>query len=76
MPCTNLYRIITREDVYQENQEHFVDLTNHPNVDGIFELQVQNKARPSMLSLIMATVTGTVGHPRHSKVRKNMHSSR
>ncbi|KAI0001143.1 hypothetical protein BJV77DRAFT_958771 [Russula vinacea] len=40
MPCTNLYKIITREDVYQENQEHFVDLTNYPNVDGIFELQV------------------------------------
>ncbi|KAI0300525.1 DUF1744-domain-containing protein [Multifurca ochricompacta] len=40
MPCTNLYKIITREDVYQENQEHFVDLTNHPNIDGIFELQV------------------------------------
>ncbi|KAH9975457.1 hypothetical protein BGW80DRAFT_1486180 [Lactifluus volemus] len=40
MPCTNLYKITTREDVYQENQEHFVDLTNHPNVDGVFELQV------------------------------------
>jgi DNA polymerase epsilon subunit 1 len=76
MPCTNLYKIITREDVYQENQEHFVDLTNHPNVDGIFELQVQNKARTSMLSLIMATVTGTLGHSRHSKTRKNVHSSR
>jgi DNA polymerase epsilon subunit 1 len=44
MPCTNLYKIITREDVYQENQEHFVDLTNHPNVDGVFELQVRNKS--------------------------------
>ena len=44
MPCTSLYKIITREDVYQENQEHFVDLTNHPNVDGIFELQVRNKS--------------------------------
>ena len=44
MPCTNLYKIITREDVYQENQEHFIDLTNHPNVDGIFELQVRNRS--------------------------------
>jgi DNA polymerase epsilon subunit 1 len=44
LPGTNLYKIIAREDVYQENQEHFVDLTNHPNVDGIFELQVQNKS--------------------------------
>ncbi|KAF8273527.1 DUF1744-domain-containing protein [Lactarius quietus] len=40
MPCTNLYKITAREDVYQENQEYFVDLINHPNVDGIFELQV------------------------------------
>ncbi|KAI9441331.1 hypothetical protein H4582DRAFT_2206338 [Lactarius indigo] len=40
MPCTNLYKIMAREDVYQENQEYFVDLINHPNVDGIFELQV------------------------------------
>ncbi|KAI0266369.1 DUF1744-domain-containing protein [Gloeopeniophorella convolvens] len=40
MPCTNLFRITVREDVYQENQEHFVDLTNDPNVDGVFELQV------------------------------------
>ena len=40
MPCTNLYKIAAREDVYQENQEYFVDLINHPNVDGIFELQV------------------------------------
>jgi DNA polymerase epsilon subunit 1 len=44
LPGTNLYKIIAREDVYQENQEHFVDLTNHPNVDGIFELQVQNES--------------------------------
>ena len=44
LPCANLYKIKTREDVYQENQEHFVDLTNHPNVDGIFELQVKNKS--------------------------------
>ena len=45
IPCTNLYKVTTREDVYQENQEHFVDLTNHPNVDGIFELQVTNESR-------------------------------
>jgi len=45
MPCTNLYKITAREDVYEENQEHFVDLTNHPNIDGIFELQVTNESR-------------------------------
>ncbi|TFY56137.1 hypothetical protein EVG20_g9045 [Dentipellis fragilis] len=32
--------ISVKEDIYQEGQEHFVDLMNDPNVDGIFELQV------------------------------------
>lgn len=48
MPCMNLYKITTREDVYQDNQEHFMDLTNHPNVDGIFELQVTNESRSNL----------------------------
>ncbi|KAJ7630434.1 hypothetical protein FB45DRAFT_915491 [Roridomyces roridus] len=40
LPSTNLYKIVVREDVYQEIQEHFIDLTNDPNVDGVFEQQV------------------------------------
>ncbi|EDR01015.1 uncharacterized protein LACBIDRAFT_312780 [Laccaria bicolor S238N-H82] len=40
LPCINLYKIIVREEVYQKIQEHFVDLTNDPNVDGVFEQQV------------------------------------
>ncbi|KAG2004624.1 DNA polymerase epsilon catalytic subunit A, variant 2 [Coprinopsis cinerea AmutBmut pab1-1] len=40
LPCTNLFKISVREDVYQDIQEHFIDLTNDPNVDGVFELQV------------------------------------
>jgi DNA polymerase epsilon subunit 1 len=39
--CTNLYKISVREDVYTEEQEHFINLINDPNVDGIFELQVR-----------------------------------
>ncbi|TFK50458.1 DUF1744-domain-containing protein [Heliocybe sulcata] len=39
-PCTNLYKISVREDIYQDGREHFVDLTTDPNVDGVFELQV------------------------------------
>ncbi|KAF5367571.1 hypothetical protein D9758_003792 [Tetrapyrgos nigripes] len=39
-PCVNLYKVTVREDLYQENSEHFIDLTNDPNVDGVFELQV------------------------------------
>ncbi|KAJ7642294.1 hypothetical protein B0H17DRAFT_960164 [Mycena rosella] len=40
LTSANLYKIVVREDVYQEIQEHFIDLTNDPNVDGVFELQV------------------------------------
>ncbi|KAF8880545.1 hypothetical protein BD779DRAFT_1548821 [Infundibulicybe gibba] len=40
LPCSNLYKIVVREDVYNDIQEHFIDLTNDPNVDGVFEQQV------------------------------------
>ncbi|KAJ6626952.1 hypothetical protein B0H10DRAFT_1997385 [Mycena sp. CBHHK59/15] len=40
LTSANLYKIVVREEVYQEIQEHFIDLTNDPNVDGVFELQV------------------------------------
>ncbi|KDR79105.1 hypothetical protein GALMADRAFT_242970 [Galerina marginata CBS 339.88] len=40
IPCTNLFKIVVKEDVYQEIQEHFIDITNDPNVDGVYELQV------------------------------------
>ncbi|KAF9479818.1 DUF1744-domain-containing protein [Pholiota conissans] len=39
-PCNNLYKIVVREDVYQDYQAHFIDITNDPNVDGVYELQV------------------------------------
>lgn len=39
-PCTNLYKISVKEDIYQDIQEHFIDITNDPNVDGVYELQV------------------------------------
>ena len=39
-PCVNLYKISVREDTYVDGQEHFIDLTNDPNVDGVFEMQV------------------------------------
>ncbi|KAG1874953.1 hypothetical protein F4604DRAFT_1763232 [Suillus subluteus] len=43
--CSNLYRISVKEDVYQEIQEHFMDLMNDPNVDGVFERQVPLEMR-------------------------------
>ena len=40
-PCLNLYKISVREELYIESQEHFVNLTNEPNVDGVYELRVR-----------------------------------
>lgn len=36
----NLYKVVVREETYHEIEEHFVDLINDPNVDGVFEQQV------------------------------------
>lgn len=36
----NLYKVVVREETYQDIEEHFVDLINDPNVDGVFEQQV------------------------------------
>lgn len=40
LPLLNLYKIIVREDVYLDIQEHFIDITNDPNVDGVYEMNV------------------------------------
>ncbi|KZT02860.1 DUF1744-domain-containing protein [Laetiporus sulphureus 93-53] len=40
MPCVNLYKITVREEIYVDGQEHFIDLTNDPIVDGVYELQL------------------------------------
>jgi DNA polymerase epsilon subunit 1 len=50
--CANLYKVSVREDTYQEIQEHFVDLTNDPNVDGVFEQQVCLPLVSASISLI------------------------
>ena len=40
MPCGNLYKASMKEDTYLQGREHFIDLTNDPNVDGVYETQV------------------------------------
>ncbi|KDQ64760.1 hypothetical protein JAAARDRAFT_145864 [Jaapia argillacea MUCL 33604] len=40
LPCSNLFKVVVREEVYQEGQEHFIDLMNDPCVDGVYELQI------------------------------------
>ena len=42
LPFSNLYRVSVKEDIYQEIQEHFMDLMNDPNVYGVFERQVHS----------------------------------
>lgn len=39
-PCVNLYKLSVGESMYLQGEDHFVDLTNDPNVDGVYELQV------------------------------------
>ncbi|KAF8331488.1 uncharacterized protein EI90DRAFT_3145642 [Cantharellus anzutake] len=39
-PCLHLYRITVAEDVYLRSESHFANLLNHPNVDGVYETQV------------------------------------
>lgn len=40
-PCINLYKLSVREETFLEEQEHFIHLTNDPNVDGVYEQQVR-----------------------------------
>ncbi|KAL4246754.1 DNA polymerase epsilon catalytic subunit [Abortiporus biennis] len=39
-PCVNLYQVSVSEERYLEYHDHFIDLTNDPNVDGVYELHV------------------------------------
>ncbi|KAL4079949.1 hypothetical protein V8B97DRAFT_1928963 [Scleroderma yunnanense] len=45
IPCKHLYRIIVKEDLYHDIEEHFTDLMNDPNVEGVFERQVPLEIR-------------------------------
>ncbi|KAG6376841.1 hypothetical protein JVT61DRAFT_1867 [Boletus reticuloceps] len=45
IPCNNLYKVVVKEDVYEDIQEHFTDLTNDPNVSGVFERRVPLEIR-------------------------------
>lgn len=39
-PCLNLYKITTAEELYIQEEVHFINLINSPNVDGVYELKV------------------------------------
>ncbi|KIY72932.1 hypothetical protein CYLTODRAFT_485908 [Cylindrobasidium torrendii FP15055 ss-10] len=40
MPAPNLFKLTLREETYQALHEHFIELANNPEVDGIYEKQV------------------------------------
>ncbi|KAF8586771.1 DUF1744-domain-containing protein [Ramaria rubella] len=39
-PCLNLFKITASEDLYLQEESHFINLVNNPNVDGVYELKV------------------------------------
>ncbi|KAN0061615.1 DNA polymerase epsilon catalytic subunit [Thecaphora frezii] len=45
MPSRHLFRITVAEDVFLEQEAHFSGLLNHPNVDGVYEMQVPLEVR-------------------------------
>ncbi|CCM01776.1 uncharacterized protein FIBRA_03843 [Fibroporia radiculosa] len=59
-PCVNLYKLSVREDVYIQAQEHFLDLTSDPSVDGVFEQQIPLVMR-AVLRLGKTCVSGVSG---------------
>ncbi|CAL1710904.1 unnamed protein product [Somion occarium] len=84
-PCANLYKISVKEDIYIQGREHFIDLTNDPNVDGVYETQIPLITRALLrlgkvcvhevpgLTLNRAEVTG---FDLHQLDRATSHSSR
>ncbi|KAG8956944.1 DNA polymerase epsilon catalytic subunit [Tulasnella sp. 419] len=39
-PVMNLYKVSVAETTYLASESHFANLLNHPNTDGVYELQV------------------------------------
>ncbi|KAG8905443.1 DNA polymerase epsilon catalytic subunit [Tulasnella sp. 403] len=39
-PLMHLYKITVPEKMYLASESHFANLLNHPNVDGVYELQI------------------------------------
>ncbi|KAG8951372.1 DNA polymerase epsilon catalytic subunit [Tulasnella sp. 424] len=39
-PALHLYKVVVPERMFLGSESHFADLLNHPNVDGVYELQI------------------------------------
>jgi len=63
-PLHHLYRVSVPEDSYLRAESHFAELLNHPNVDGVYELQACNVSSKSNSWLIIRNL-GALDHSWH-----------
>ena len=71
-PCVNLYKVSVREDLYVEGHEHFIDITNDPNVDGVYELQVC-PLHLEIVATFQQSALVAIGHARNPEIGENLH---
>ena len=71
IPCKHLYRIVVKEELYHDIEEHFTDLMNDPNVEGVFERQVGIVHKFDFARADF--VVGSLRDASHPETRKNVH---
>ncbi|CAE6420593.1 unnamed protein product [Rhizoctonia solani] len=56
-PCHHLFRVSVSEDEYLRMESHFAHLTNNPNVDGVYEMQIPHTMRAVLKLGTICTTT-------------------
>ncbi|QRW08330.1 DNA polymerase epsilon subunit 1 [Ceratobasidium sp. AG-Ba] len=56
-PCMNLFRVTVPEVQFLEMESHFAHLTNNPNVDGVYEMQIPHVMRAVLKLGTICTTT-------------------
>ena len=56
-----------KEDTYLQGREHFIDLTNDPNVDGVYETQVSSCPQPIYMFHVIENPTRFLSLPKPTK---------
>ncbi|KAG9043537.1 DNA polymerase epsilon catalytic subunit [Tulasnella sp. UAMH 9824] len=67
-PALHLYKVVVPERMFLGSESHFADLLNHPNVDGVYELQVPLATR-ALLRLGSAATIESSSNMTFSKAR-------
>ncbi|KAG8992881.1 DNA polymerase epsilon catalytic subunit, partial [Tulasnella sp. 427] len=67
-PILNLYKVVVPERMFLGSESHFADLLNHPNVDGVYELQVPLATR-ALLRIGSAAAIDSSSNMTFSKAR-------